>query len=262
MSRLIVFLALFVLSCSKESPSPTSPPANAFAEEAGPWQTVSINGALYRRVAAKPTETAQADLLITIPIGYETTADGSIRLSDTVQIAGRTYTADCGTGGGQSGGGDDVGNTRATSTSISVQYPPFGSSDIETVFSPASVSESHELTRGDTDYFRLNVTRRVYLGVGSRGSTDVVGQLLDENGVVLDSEDNNSLSDNNNFFLFFLVEPGTYYVKVTGASSSTTGFYYLGISTSYPSAGKVVAEQSIAAEREQQMSGRFEKIRR
>ena len=249
MSRLVflsTLLALFALSCSSDAPSPTEPTTVVSAEEAGPWQTVEINGALYRRVAAKPTETAQADLLITIPIGYETTADGSIRLSDTVQIAGRTYTADCGTGGGQSGGGDDVGNTPATATSISVQYPPFGSDEMETVWSPVSSSEFHELTRGDTDYFRLDVTRRVYLGVGSRGSTDVVGQLLDENGVVLDSEDNNSLSDNNNFFLFFLVEPGTYYVKVTGASSSTTGPYYLGISTSYPSAGKVVAEQSIA----------------
>lgn len=262
MFRLVVLFALLSLSCSKETPSPTAPTAAASAGEAGPWQTVEINGALYRRVAAKPTETSQADLLITIPIGYETTADGSIRLSDTVQIAGRTYTADCGTGGGQSGGGDDVGNTTATATSISVQYPPLGTSEIKTVFSPVSASESHELTRGDTDYFRLNVTRRVYLGVGSFGETDVVGQLLDENGVVLDSQDNNRTSDNNNFFLFTLAEPGTYYVKVTGASSSTTGLYYLGISTSYPSAGKVVAEQSIAAERKQQMSKRFEKIRR
>ena len=235
--------ALFVLSCSQEPP--VSSPSSASAEESGPWETVSINGATYRRVAAKPTETSQADLLITIPISY-TVEGGAVRFSDTVQIAGRTYTADCGADGGQSGGGDDVGNTPATATSISVQYPPFGSDEIETVWSPASASESHELTRGDTDYFRLNVTRRVYLGVGSGGSTDVVGQLLDENGVVLDSEDNNRTDDNNNFFLFSLVEPGTYYDKVTGASSSTTGPYYLGISTSYPSAGKVVAEQSIA----------------
>lgn len=242
--------ALFVLSCSQEPP--VSSPSSASAEESGPWETVSINGVTYRRVAAKPTETSQADLLITIPISY-TVEDGAVRFSDTVQIAGRTYTADCGADGGQSGGGDDVGNTRATATSISVQYPPFGSDEIETVFSPTSVSEFYELTRGDTDYFRLNVTRRVYLGVGSRGSTDVVGQLLDENGVVLDSEDNNSLSDNNNFFLFFLVEPGTYYVKVTGASSSTTGSYYLGISTSYPSAGKAVAGQSIASAHEKSL---------
>ncbi|MDE2812804.1 MAG: hypothetical protein OXM01_07270 [Gemmatimonadota bacterium] len=248
MARFSLFALFFLLflSCSKETPSPTAPPAAASAGEAGPWQTVEINGALYRRVVAKPTETSQADLLITIPISYETTADGAIRLSDTVQIAGRTYTADCGADGSQSGGGDDVGNTPATATSILVQYPPLGTSEIKTVFSPESVSESHELTRGDTDYFRLSVTRRVYLGVGSNGPTDVVGQLLDENGVVLDSQDNNRTSDNNNFFLFALVEPGTYYVKVTGASSSTTGPYYLGISTSYPSAGKVVAEQSIA----------------
>ena len=107
------FFAFFVLSCSQEPP--VSSPSSAFAEESGPWQTVSINGATYRRVAAKPTETAQADLLITIPISYETGADGSIRLSDTVQIAGRTYTADC-----SSTGGDDVGDTRATATRLTV----------------------------------------------------------------------------------------------------------------------------------------------
>ena len=68
---------------------------DAFDAGAGPWQTVEINGALYRRVAAKPTATGQGDLLITIPIRWEATADGTIRLSDTVEIAGRTYTADC-----------------------------------------------------------------------------------------------------------------------------------------------------------------------
>lgn len=119
---------------------PVSSPSSAFAEESGPWQTVSINGATYRRVAAKPTETSQADLLITIPISY-TVEGGAVRFSDTVQIAGRTYTADCGTGGGQSGGGDDVGDTPETATSISVQYPPFGSDETEIVWSPASSSE-------------------------------------------------------------------------------------------------------------------------
>ena len=121
---LSLLCCLLVLSCSSDSPSPTS----SSAEEAGPWQTVSINGALYRRVAAKPTETSQADLLITIPIGYETTADGSIRLSDTVQIAGRTYTADCGAGG-PSNVGDDVGDTQATATRLTV--PRAGTTEYE-----------------------------------------------------------------------------------------------------------------------------------
>ena len=86
-----VGLLLFVLSCSQDKPTAQ----DAFDVKAGPWQTVEINGALYRRVAAKPTSTAQGDLLITIPIRWEATADGAIHLSDTVEIAGRTYTADC-----------------------------------------------------------------------------------------------------------------------------------------------------------------------
>ena len=84
-------LLLFILSCSQDKPTAQ----DAFDVKAGPWQTVEINGALYRRVAAKPISTAQGDLLITIPIRWEATADGAIRLSDTVEIAGRIYTADC-----------------------------------------------------------------------------------------------------------------------------------------------------------------------
>ena len=119
------------------------------------------------------------------------------------------------------------------------------------------------MTRGDTDYFRIEVTRRVELAVGSVGTTDVVGQLFDENGILLDEEDNNRSSDNNNFFLYVpMAEPGTYYVKVTGAGGTATGFYRLAVSTWPIGSGKVVVSQSIATEREQQMSERLEKIRR
>ena len=109
MLRIIVLVGgtFLLLSCSKEPP--VSPPSSAFVEKSGPWQTVSINGVPYRRVSAKSVATAQADLLITIPIRYETGADGSIRFSDTVQIAGRTYVADCGMGGVLDGSaGDDL----------------------------------------------------------------------------------------------------------------------------------------------------------
>ena len=233
MFRLVVFFALLSLSCSKDSPSPTEPAAVS-AEEAGPWQTVSINGALYRRVAAKPTETSQADLLITIPIGYETTADGSIRLSDTVQIAGRTYTADCGAGG-PSNVGDDVGDTQATATRLTV--PRAGTTEYEFWFSP-----EYEITPGDVDFFVLSVTQQVWFGVGSSGPTDVEGALYDNNGIGLDFQDNNR-DDGHNFLLFILAEPGTYYVKVNGATPSTSGPYSLSVGTRHPDgAGKAVAE--------------------
>lgn len=223
--------ALFVLSCSQELP--VSSPSSASAEESGPWQTVSINGATYRRVAAKPTETSQADLLITIPISY-TVEDGAVRFSNTVQIAGRTYTADCGAGGGQSGGGDDVGDTRATATRLTV--PSAGTTLYEFWYSP-----EYAITPGDVDFFVLSVTQRVWFGVGSAGPTDVEGVLYDNNGIVLDLQNNNR-DDGHNFLLFILAEPGTYYVKVTGATTSTSGPYSLSVGTRYPDgAGKAVA---------------------
>ena len=236
-SALWALSALFVLSCSQEPP--VSSPSSAFTEESGPWQTVSINGALYRRVAAKPTETSQADLLITIPIGYETTADGSIRLSDTVQIAGRTYTADCGAGGDQSGGDDDVGNTRATATRLTVPEPT-STTEFDFWFSP-----EYEITRGDEDYFRLYAPRRMWLGIGSRGSTDVKGWLYDQNGLLID-EDDNGRDDGRNFLVLGLVDSGTYYLRVTGARASTSGSYSLSVGTSLPDgAGKPVAQAEV-----------------
>ena len=225
--------ALLVLSCSQEPP--VSSLSSAFAEDSGPWQTVSINGATYRRVAAKPTETSQADLLITIPISY-TVEGGAVRFSDTVQIAGRTYTADCGTDGGQSGGGDDVGNTRATATDLIVPQAT-SSATGEYWFSP-----NYVLTAGDVDYFRLRVTgQTIDLAVSSSGGTDTYGQLLDSSGLVLDENDDRFSNPPDFFVIAFRVEPGTYYLKVRGANSNTTGTYSLTVGAWLPSAGKVVA---------------------
>ena len=235
--------ALLVLSCSQEPP--VSSLSSAFAEDSGPWQTVSINGATYRRVAAKPTETSQADLLITIPISY-TVEDGAVRFSDTVQIAGRTYTADCGADN-QPVGGDDIGDTQATAKSISVEYPPTGSTE-----SQRTLSDEFYLTENDVDYFRLRISKTVYVAVATFSELDTRGTLYNSSGTVLDFDDDGLSEDNptnRNFFLFALVDPGTYYVKVQGWPGQT-GPYSLAILTSYPdnAAGKVGA-QSI----EQQM---------
>ncbi len=224
--------ALFVLSCSQEPP--VSSPSSAFAEESGPWQTVSINGATYRRVAAKPAETSQADLLITIPISY-TVEGGLIRFSDTVQIAGRTYTADCSATGGIQDGGDDVGDTQATATDLIVPQAT-SSATGEFWSSPAYV-----LTAGDVDYFRLSVTgQTIDLAIGSHGGTDTYGQLLDSSGLVL-AENDDRFSSPPDFFVLAQVAPGTYYLKVRGANSNTTGTYSLTVGAWLPSAGKVVA---------------------
>ena len=88
MPRLLIALVLLLpLSCSDQDP-PVS--QSAFDEEAGPWQTASVNGELYRRVAAKANATAQSsDLRISIPINDQS------NLPDTIVIAGRIYTANC-----------------------------------------------------------------------------------------------------------------------------------------------------------------------
>ena len=91
MLRPLIALALLLsLSCSDQEP-PVAP--SAFDEEAGPWQTISINDVPYRRAAAKANATAQSsDLLISIPVHY---IDGQISIPDTVVIEGRIYRASC-----------------------------------------------------------------------------------------------------------------------------------------------------------------------
>ena len=105
MPRLLIALVLLLpLSCSDQDP-PVS--QSAFDEEAGPWQTASVNGELYRRVAAKANATAQsADLFISIPVSE---TDGQVSIPDTIVIAGRIYTVNC---------------LPVTDDSLSVEIPP------------------------------------------------------------------------------------------------------------------------------------------
>ena len=169
MSRLVVVLALFfAIACSQETPTQQS----TLDSEVGPWETIEVNGALYRRAAAKPTETGQADLLITIPIGY-TVSSGAVRFSDTVTIAGRVYTADCGICfcprrcGQHDGGGHRANRADAHLGGGRVL-------DISNYF--------------DSDYFKLRVTQFRYRRlVRSRWS---VGKLMTSSGRVIFENDN------------------------------------------------------------------------
>ena len=233
MPRLIAFAAaaVFVLSCS----SPTAQNPEAAQEEIAPWETVSINGAAYRRVAAKPTATQQ-DLVITLSIPVSLSG-GQLIFSDQVTIAGRVYRADCspdsptptptpGTPPPPPPTGDDVGNTPATATALTVPYPPAGSTATASWF-----SETYRLTAQDVDYFRLEVTRPIWLGVASRGQTDTKGTLFSATGEVLHRNDDGFNPGNPNFFLFYQASPGTYYVKVEGYGAATQGDYIVGVAT-------------------------------
>lgn len=231
----LLFLILSCsLSCSEDNPAAQ----DAFEAEAGPWQTVEINGALYRRVAAKPTATGEGDLLITIPISWEATEDGAIRLSDTVEIAGRTYRANCAPTGITSD--DDVGDDRDSATNLTVNYAASAAED------PGVWNSSeYELTTGDVDYFRLRVTRAVLLAVISYGDTDTYGTLMTAQGEILATNDEGPANDpgNYNFFVAAEVTPGTYYLAVREGSTKKTGSYTLTVGTWHPSSGKIVASE-------------------
>lgn len=229
----IGLLFLVLLSCSQDHPIAQ----DSFDAEAGPWQTVEINGALYRRVAAKPVSTGQGDLLITIPIHWEETEDGAIRFSDTVEIAGRTYRADCASDVEVT---DDVGNYRDSATNLTVNYAASAEED------PGFWGSSeYELTADDVDYFRLRVTRTVLLAVTSYGETDTYGTLMTSQVQILAVNDDGPANEEGDYNFFVLVEvtPGTYYLAVSGTGAKKTGSYELGIGTWHPRSGKIVASE-------------------
>jgi hypothetical protein len=78
-------------------------------------------------------------------------------------------------------------------------------------------------TGGDKDVFRLLVTSSGNYTFSSTSSIDTWADLLDSNGAVLQSDDDNG--EGLNFFLTRYLQPGTYYLSVRGYSSSTTGAY-------------------------------------
>ena len=139
MSRLLfVLIGVFALSCAEDSPTQT----DLVTEAAAIGDLVSINGAAYRRVAAKPAAT-QADYAITITIPLSTSDDGELYLSETITIGDVVYTSNCDalTQSAQ----DDVGNTRETATELTVPTPtPDGN---------YWRSAMYQLTPGDVDYF-------------------------------------------------------------------------------------------------------------
>lgn len=238
---IVVLVGLLCLSCS--SPTPTAQSPEAAVEEAAPWEMLSINGATYRRVAAKPTE-AQADAVITISIPV-TVSGGNIIIADEITIAGKTYTANCSATDGPSD--DDVGNSTATATDLLVMAPEHG--DNFTWFR----SKTYRLTPGDVDVFRLRVPEQCDLMVLSApddNTTDTYGTLRSSSGRLLARNDDSSVRPPN--FTLFLrgVSPGVMYLEVKGATSGASGPYELWTGTRVPGAGKPVASQEKELERQ------------
>ena len=105
--------------------------------------------------------------------------------------------------------GDDHGGTRQTATPVSLRSDTSG-----------------WLGRGDIDYFRVTLSQRGLLHVETAGSTDTKGAVLDANGRWLAIDDDSS-PNGNNFRIRRTLSAGTYYIRVYGYSTSTTGSYTL-----------------------------------
>ena len=108
--------------------------------------------------------------------------------------------------GGTPPASDDHGNTRATSTALSLNSPLTGR------ISPA----------GDIDYFRVQVTTSGELTVETTGSLDTVGRLENSSGSTLASNDDSGVGSN--FRIVRDVTAGTYYIRVTGYRSKTGSY--------------------------------------
>ena len=82
-----------------------------------------------------------------------------------------------------------------------------------------------ELLAGDIDYFRVSVRSAGRLVASTTGGTNTYGYIEDSSGNVLAENDNDG--EDLNFVVSAVVEPGTYYIRVLGARTSSTGAYTL-----------------------------------
>ncbi len=96
---------------------------------------------------------------------------------------------------------EDHGGTQTEATSVTAGARVWG------VIDPAD----------DEDYFSFSVSRTADYWIYTLGDLDTVGELLDSNGMLVESDDYGAVLPNpDNFFLWRKLESGTYYIKVTG----------------------------------------------
>ena len=100
---------------------------------------------------------------------------------------------------------EDHGDTRADATSITVDARIWGAID----------------PTDDEDYFSFTVSDTADYWIYTLGDLDTVGELLDSNGMLLESDDYGAVLPNpDGFFLWRKLDSGTYYIKVTGYGST------------------------------------------
>ena len=103
------------------------------------------------------------------------------------------------------------GDTAATATTLTLGIPLGGAIDPGT----------------DEDYFRLVLNSAAPILIWTSGDLDTVGELQDDSGMEMESNDYGGLPEGpHNFVIWRAAQAGTYYVKVTSGDEAT-GAYVL-----------------------------------
>lgn len=91
-------------------------------------------------------------------------------------------------------------------------------------------SAAASIIPNDVDFFRVTIYERQTLTLFSSGNTDTYGYLLDAAGNELASNDDSGSGFN--FQIQRTLDPGTYYARVRGYSTNTSGLYNLHVNSS------------------------------
>ena len=128
--------------------------------------------------------------------------------------------------GETAGVSEDVGNTIDTARDWELNMPREGSAGFASLVE--TLSQEFYLEIGDEHFFRIQIPRRVDIGITTISDLDTQGWLLDKFGgrILYNDDDESQLGLNLNFVLGGFIEPGTYYLKVAG-HENTTGPYQL-----------------------------------
>ena len=162
----------------------------------------------------RPSVTSNANHTVRLTVTAR--GAGTVARSGTSDTAGATRTAQVRDAG-------DHGNDRASATAVGIPSITAGT-----------------LTRGDKDYFRIDVGHAGTLRLETRSAIDTYGTLLRSDGSQVTRNDDGG--GNYNFRISTgSVGAGVYYLEVRGFSPSTTGTYSLEVSGSARGPGTLPA---------------------
>ena len=130
----------------------------------------------------------------------------------------------------------DARDTASYTIHAQVATDPGDTKDTATAVSPDSMTPGRISPEGgvdgDKDYFKLELNSAADIWVMAVGDIDTVGELLDaDENLLVEDDDSEFLDNEKGFMLRRQLAMGTYYIKVIGYRSTSTGPYTLFVRT-------------------------------